>query len=223
MYKAKCSEFGVRADLWWTSSLWTLSLSKQRFIAPGTSVFYTLHKTTMHTDVKRALHRHDYSFIVSIRKGRWVMITRILRHPGATTWRSPTTETKFGKIAHGTLTGLSVIPSDARKLKEKCMMGCLQRKAECTVWNEIKPWVWLARLRAHDIEVIVNADKWLKVQIRATVRPCLLTSISLISPAYHLVCPSQQHKTDLWKGQHATAETEKSLIRGEMVSFPNWF
>lgn len=28
-------------------------------------------------------------------------------------------------------------------------------------------------------------------------------------------------KTDLWKGQHATAETEQCLIRGEMVSLPN--
>lgn len=72
-----------------------------------------------------------------------------------------------------------------------------------------------------DRDRAVSPDKWLRVQTQATLRPGLLTSINLISPAHHLAGPSKQHKTDLWKGQHATAETEQCLIRGEMVSFPN--
>lgn len=79
----------------------------------------------------------------------------------------------------------------------------------------------IRHLRAPDRDAVVSPDKWLRVQTQATVRPCLLTSISPISPAHHLAGPSQQHKADLWKGQHATAETEQRLIRGEMVSFSN--
>lgn len=76
------------------------------------------------------------------------------------------------------------------KIKGKNVTGDLERVTWCTVvhyTNEISCWIWLVTLRARDRDATVSPEKWPKVQIQATFMPGLLTSISLISLAHHLV------------------------------------
>lgn len=117
----------------------------------------------------------------------------------------------IGQVFHFRLplksTGRVNLHNNVRKWKGNASWDICKETA-LNLSCETKIWLW----------VVTDG-----VQIQGSLRPCTLTSISVISPAYHRAGSSSQPKTDLWKGQHATAETEQCLIRGEMVSFPNWF